>query len=266
MAVLTVKSAKRILEANMLFRTVYGPEIKAIYKYISDSSELTRDAIRRTFLMDRAQSSQSVDDALAFLLSAGLIKQKKKTFVSQSLSSTSFRIRLLERLRQLEQGLQDPHHSLDPLYMLLLTQLFIEPSALYLKDVHGAANQLDRVKEQGGLSQEKIRAWERVMSFLGLGHRVSGGFLCSYEPQLLIEILQDWGEERGILQYFLEHQLGCLLPYAQANGDLAKAVKQPLLYLQKRSCLEMFPMQDSPTKAYFGDSRYKGLTWGGNGA
>jgi hypothetical protein len=253
----------------MLFRTVYGPELLAIYQYITDCNPCdappTKNRIHRAFLMNK-KSSQSIDDALAFLLSAGLISEQETGFVPSNPSRKPFRIELLRRLRQLERGERSPRHPLDPLYTLLLTRLFVESNILYIEDVHAVANQLDAVEAVGGLSKEKIRAWERVMAYLGIGHRVSGGFLCTYEPTLLIEILQDWREGQGTLQDFLEHLLGEVLPYAQISGDLVSAIKQPLLHLKTTNQIELFPMQDSPTRAYFGPPRYKGLAFGGHDA
>jgi hypothetical protein len=209
------------------------------------------------------QSTQSVDDALSFLLSSGLLCQEGGQLKAQDLLPKPFRIKLLKVLRQLERGERPVEHVLDPLYTLLLTELFIKPDVLFVEDMHAKANKSEAVKERGGLSQEKIRSWSRVMTFLGVGYRVRKGFLCSYEPMLLIEVLQDWQKERGILQYFLEEQLGGLLPYARADGDLSIAVKQPLLDLQEKHHLALFALQDSPTRSYFGIHHYKGLAWGG---
>ena len=53
----------------MLFRTVYGPELEAIYRFIAGFDKLVaRQAIHAAFLVDvQGGSKQSVDDALSFL-------------------------------------------------------------------------------------------------------------------------------------------------------------------------------------------------------
>jgi hypothetical protein len=68
----------------------------------------------------------------------------------------------------------------DPIYTLLLDELFVKPDCLFVADVHTRANELRQVKEVGGLSREKTQAWQRVMGFLGVGRRVAGGFQCAY--------------------------------------------------------------------------------------
>jgi hypothetical protein len=55
----------------MLFRTVYGPELEAIYQLVLDSTErgIDRDGIIQMFLplLDERPSTQSIDDAVHFL-------------------------------------------------------------------------------------------------------------------------------------------------------------------------------------------------------
>lgn len=65
----------------MLFRTVYGPELEAIYQFIASSTTpLSRRAIHTAFIppSETAKvSTQNVDDALSFLESAQLIEEEK---------------------------------------------------------------------------------------------------------------------------------------------------------------------------------------------
>lgn len=256
----------------MLFRTVYGPELEAIYNYIVKCNIQNVNPSKTeicTMLMlpqteGKSVSEQSVEDALAFLKSAHLITEEMGYVAYDHTPSVPFAIRVLPWLRRLEQGAVPTDHPLDPLYTCLLTELFIKPDQLFVADVHTSANRLPAVQSVGGLSQEKIRAWERVMTFLGIGQRIADGFQCVYAPTLMSMILEQWKERRGTLQSFLEDCLAWMLPYANTNGDLAQAALIPLSYLHTRGQIELFPLQDSPTRAYFGQKRYKGIAWGGN--
>ena len=144
-----------------------------------------------------------------------------------------------------------------------MTELFISSDQLYIADVHAAANQLTAVQVAGGVSKEKIRAWERVMTFLGIGQRIQGGFQCVFTPELVGLILSEWDRPRGALQEFFMDCFGKVLPYSCADGELSRAVSLPFEYLQAQGLVTLYSMQDSPTRAYFGDRRYKGITAGG---
>lgn len=248
----------------MLFRTVYGPELAAIYEFIRQSdAPLPRRDLHLAFITNEAGqevSTQSVDDALSFLESAHLIAETKGRFaVRVPLSTRSFRVGLLRQLRLLELGQLKPLHPLDPHYLAIVTRLFIEPNQLFVNDVHQEANQLDEISTHGGLSREKLQAWRRVMAYLGLGQRLAGGFQCAYAPQLVSEIIEDWPESGGTLQDFFEHHFDCVLPYQTATAELATAVAAPLDYLHAAGRVTMSPLQDSPSKPYFGERKLRQL-------
>lgn len=250
----------------MLFRTVYGPELESIYDYIAycnaQGMKPKRVDIHTAFIPHHSgdlPSTQNVDDALTFLKSAKMISDTNGYQVRDSSVSDSFVVEVLRSLRQIECTEESPEHPIDQLYLQLLTELFIKPNRLFVADPHTEANQLRSVSEVGGLSREKIQTWKRVMEFLGIGQRVKGGFLGVYSPTLVETIVDQWNTKHGIIQSLFEHHLGKILPYAQANGDLADALRVPLSYLMAQGRIELFPLQDSPTRPYFGDLRYRGI-------
>jgi hypothetical protein len=245
----------------MLFRTVYGPELEAIYRFIVAGQDLGRQRqdIYTAFIPKRTDeiipSTQSVDDALAFLKSARLI-QETDGFHAYQTPPEAFAVKLLRAMRKLEIGAEQPEHHIDPLYTLLLTELFIEPDRLFVKNLYAEANQLRQVREAGGLTKEKVQVWKRVMEFLGIGRRAFGGFLCAYMPDLMLAIINQWTEERGTLQSFFDY-LDQVLPCARSDGELARPVAASMLYLAEQGKIELFPLQDSPTRPYFGTLGYR---------
>jgi hypothetical protein len=240
----------------MLFRTVYGPELEAIYRYVVKQNAQgiypKRADVYAAFIPRRVDDTfpptQNVDDALAFLRSAWMVNNAEGGYhAREPMRGVSFAVQVLRALRCIEKGQVSPDHPVDPLYTLFLSELFIKPDRLFVQDVHAAANQLRSVQEVGGVSKEKIQTWKRVMEFLGVGRRIVGGFQCAYSPT------------------FLEDCLGRVLPYARTDGALSQAVSAPLIYLANQGLIEMFPLQDSPTRSYFGEHRYRGIIWRGNG-
>ena len=253
----------------MLFRTVYGPELEAIYCYVTERNAQgihpQRADIHAAFIPSRPNGgfppTQNVDDALAFLKSARAVEEVGGYRACEPTPGASFAVQVLRMMRRIERDKEPPDHPVDPLYTLLLTELFIKPDRLFVQNLHAAANQLRSVQAVGGLSKEKIQAWKRVMEFLGMGRRVVGGFLCTYRPDLVAAVLAQWGDGRGTIQSFLENCFDQVLPYARTDGGLSQAVSAPLAYLADQGWIELFPLQDSPTRPYFGHHRYRGIVW-----
>ena len=131
------------------------------------------------------------------------------------------------RARSLQLGDIEPKHVTDPLYMLILEELFVRPNRVSVADLHTEANKLRQVQEVGGLSKEKLQAWKRVMAYLGMGWRVGDGFVCACVPSLLMEILDTWEYDEGPLQVFLEAYLGKFLPFQTVGGDLEIRLGSP---------------------------------------
>jgi hypothetical protein len=246
----------------VLFRPVYGPELEAIYRYVINCEKpVSRQEIYEMFvphISNATISTQNIDDALSFLLATQLIGLDSGV-LRLRLTSTAdtFPLVVLRQLQGLALGGIEPLHETDRLYFRLLDELFIQPDRLFVADVHAEANNLRSVADIGGLSQEKIRAWQRVLSFLGLGHRVGKGFQCAVSPDLLLCIFQVWHQPAGYLQSFFEQHLANYLPFQAATGELSTAVEQSLLYLANRGLLTMTPRQDTSTKPYFGERRLR---------
>jgi hypothetical protein len=246
----------------MLFRTVYGPELEAIYTYLATAGRpLSRENIHRafmpTFCAGQSVSPQNVDDALSFLVAAHLIHEDGRFCVPTNAVELPFRLLVLRQLRCLTREEAEARHSADRLYMLLLDELFIKLDRLFVADVHAEANKLRQVKKIGGLSKEKLQAWKRVMTFLGVGQRVDTGFQCAYAPDLLLAMLDCWSERAGLLQTFFDTHLASFLPFETQAANLAQAVSLPMLYLAAQGELALSSRQDSPSKPYFGEQRFR---------
>jgi len=253
----------------MLFRPVSGPELEVVYDLIAQSDvPVSRQTIYRACLLHHKDKSivspQSIDDALSFLVAAFLVEDRDGFCLREPRNpTTSFQLAVINRLQALTNRKITPKYELDSLYLLLLQELFIKPDLLYVSDVHTEANKLRPVAELGGLSQEKIRSWKRVMAYLGIGRRIREGFQCVYSPTLLQEILATWDRREGFIQDFLEEHLVGYLPHQTQTGDLAHAVGQPLQYLHQQQDILMRPYQDAPNKPYFGEQRLRYLFYHG---
>ena len=253
----------------MLFRPVYGPELEVIYTFIKQNpTPVARQAIYEAclpqYVNERTISPQSIDDALSFLAAALLIKDQYGFQVHKTGErNISFRLTVIMHMQKLTKGEVHAIHELDRIYFLLLQELFIKPDRLYISDVHVEANKLRPVKELGGISQEKIRSWKRVMTFLGIGQRIASGFQCAYAPTLLQEIIAAWRTREGFIQDLLEGHFIHYLPFQTEAGELAQAVGQPLWYLQQRQIVQMRAYQDASNKPYFGKRRWRYLVYKG---
>ena len=246
----------------MLIRTVYGPELAAIYSYlVQTNGRLSRHDIHQAFMPvcddGPTGSTQNIDDALSFLVASGLVQEDTGFHAVSDDSRLPFRLLALAQLKSLSNGKITAQHEVDALYMLILDELFIKSDRVFVADVHAEANKLRRIKAAGGLSREKIQAWKRVMSFLGVGQRVETGFQCTYAPDLLLSILASWRNKDGLLQSFFESHLTRYLPFETEAGDLAQAIVQPLLYLAGQGRVALAPRQDSPSKPYFGKRQFR---------
>ena len=198
-------------------------------------------------------SRTNFDDALTFLSSGRVItKNDSGKFVATG-REISFNLLLLFNMRNLQLGKQEPSHPMDPWYLGLIDSLFIRPNLPLLFRLHQLANSLD-IPEI--LSEEKINAWKRVLEFLGLGNRISAGFLCCFKPELIWEIVSLWEEDEGPMQSFLEH-FSNFLPWENENGDIAQSLRIPLLILAKEGYIQLEQKQDLPNKYYLGNDNIK---------
>jgi hypothetical protein len=251
----------------MLFLTVYGPELESLFLYIHSAARdraVSREQIYAAYVPQRLQpqkgQTKNIEDALGFLQAAHLItgEQSFSSCVQDAEAALPFAVLLLRHFRQLElQALQVP--LLDLLYIRMLDWLFISPDRPWISDLHTAANQLDLAQQAGGVSQEKIGAWKRVMEFLGAGYRVGNGFYCLYRPALISPIAQQWERSEGTLQDFFERHLQHWIPCLTARSEVAWAASHPLQWLASNGSLSLFPRQDSPSRPYFRDHQFRGI-------
>jgi len=251
----------------MLFQTVYGVELEAIYQFIittvKHKSPVSVRLVYQMFIEQNPDGTtvgtQSIDDALRVLYAAFLIEISDDQMVSCSPTDPPFCSQMLSAIRALEIGTLPARQPIDQLYGLLLTELFIKPNTLFIMDVHTAANQLAVVQAHGGLSREKIQAWKRVMEFLGVGRRAFNGFQCVYHPKLIQVILERWDHPHDTLYQFLTSHLARYIPFATYSGELANAALIPLLHLQNQGILTLSSLQDSPSPAYGGSAQYRAI-------
>jgi hypothetical protein len=252
----------------MLFRTIYGPELEAIYLAIHQQNKLgvspNRETIYSQFLpMSNSSISiptQNLDDALTFLRSSGLIEWQDGYRISLQESKNGFHLHLLRCLTILAENVEEPSHPLDPLFLKLLDELFILPNRLFIDDIHQEANRLKSVQALGGISREKIQAWKRVMEYLGIGFRAHNGFLCTYDPELILSIVRAWSFTQGTLQSFLEEHFSLFLPFRSRSGEIAQAAALSLIILKSSAKLDLYPLQDSPTRFYFEGQKLRGIS------
>ena len=255
----------------MLFLTVYGPELESLFGYIHKYSRLkgsiSLDQIYSAYLpsltLAQRGRAKNIDDAVNYLKAAQLIRGNGEytSLVSEADAGFSFAALLLRQFRNIEQNAQQVP-LIDLLYITILEQLYIIPNCSWIGDVHTAVNQLDLACQLGGVSQEKVGAWKRVMEFLGLGYRMGSGFYCLYSPALLKGIVGQWGVTEGSLQVFFEEYLTRWVPCLTAQGDVASPVGHPMKRLLADGHLHLSTKQDSPSKPYFGHERLRGIEIG----
>lgn len=252
----------------MLFLTVYGPELESlfyyIYKHTQRGERVGREQLFSAYLpqssLARKGQTKNIEDAIYYLKAAKLIEGDKAYCCMQPDVDTSmpFATLLLRQFRQLEHiSTQIP--LLDLLYITLLDQLYIAPNRVWVSDLHAAVNQLGLAQQIGGISQEKIGAWKRVMEFLGLGYRIGGGFYCLYQPELLHTIALRWLPSEGTLQEFFEDFLQTWVPCLTKRGEVAQPVAYALEHLAQKGSISLYSKQDSPSRPYFGTHRLRGI-------
>jgi hypothetical protein len=252
----------------MLFLTVYGPELESlfyyIHKYAQRDGSVSREQLYSAYLpqiaLARKGQTKNIEDALNYLKAARLIRGDKECFYMQADIDVSlpFAALLLRQFRQLEHdSTQLP--LLDLLYITLLEQLYIASNRVWVSDVHAAANQLGLAQQTGGISQEKIGAWKRVMEFLGLGYRMGSGFYCLYQPELLHAIVLRWPLTEGTLQEFFEEYLQSWVPCLTGQGEVAQPVAHTFEDLAQKGRIYLHSKQDSPSRPYFGTRYLRGI-------
>lgn len=241
----------------MLFKTIYGPELKYIYEFIHTSGPVEKDALYRSFLPivnGELGSRANLDDAVTFLAATGMITRTEFGKYVAKTPGNNFKLQLLLHLRSIQIGTQSPSHHMDPWYLGLIEKVFVFPNRLLTFRLHQMANSIDAPEV---FSEEKVNAWRRVMEYLGLGGRIASGFMSCYKPWLVREIIHLWEEDEGPVQLLLEEHLSDFLPWQSEGGDVSQTLRIPLLILAKEGLISLEQKQDLPYKSYLGDMSVK---------
>ena len=242
----------------MLFRTVYGPELEAIYCYIDKYGPLSRSQVITVFTgidANEKASTANIEDAIAFLKTAGMIKTRADLYhtIYKNVDSIDFKLCLLKQISSLKKS----HSKLDTYYFQFLDLLFVKQDKVFQNELHKAVNSLDL---PWPCSEEKINAWRRVLEYLGLGYRGYSGLAVHYDCEIVKRIIARWDEKEGPLQHFLEKVFSQYLPWATYDGDISSALRLPLLRLVEQGAISLQPKQDLPYKSYLGQKRVKWLS------
>lgn len=239
----------------MLFKTVYGPELHTIFNFIATSGPTEKDVLYDSFLPvinGQLAPKTNLDDALSFLISANLVF--KNDFGKYEVEPCkNFRLKLLANIRDIQLGKVPPRYPVDPWYLNLVDEIFVRPNRMLAFRLHQLTNATN-VSEV--LSEERVNAWRRVIEYLGVGSRMYSGFLCSYDPQLIWEIVSEWEQEEGALETLLEEQVGKYLPWKSKKGDISNALRIPLQILARENFIKLEKKQDSPYRGFLGGYKW----------
>lgn len=247
---------------HMLFRTVNGSELESIYQWIQLYGKVDLETLISDFgasIEGKDSSSTNLVDALSFLETSKLITKIDGVWEASSSESDSanFRINLIRKLRYIQ--LENKIITLDQYFFGLVDKLFIQPNILFRDQLHTLINDFNLPTP---CSMEKVNAWRRVLEFLGIGIRAYKGLQICYSPELVRQIINEWPEDSGPLQHFLEQHFNKYLPWKSLN-DLAKALEYPLLFLERNGEIILQTKQDLPNRNYLGTRRIKWISKGG---
>jgi hypothetical protein len=242
----------------VLFRTVYGPELPALHKFVAELGAVSRLQLQRWFVQAEVTATEgsNLEEAVAFLLSAGLFEaDREQSGAIAARPLGDFRLALFRRLQEIARSAEPGGHSLDPWFLGILDHAFIKPNRGYIPRLHGAVNSLEL---PAPCSEEKVNAWRRVMEYLGCGYRIQTGFLACYRPDLVLSILRRWRSE-GPLEEWLRFAED-FVPVFTRTGDLANAMALPIEHLERSGCIRLAARGDLVGRGYLGERRIKWLT------
>lgn len=250
----------------MLFRTIYGPELESVYLWLQQKgcqNNTQLGAAFGTIIDGRASASTNLEDALYFLMTCGLVLRKNDgNWVNSKsgMDSKKLKMAILCSLRTIQiSNNSSSENVLDPYFLGVLDQLFIQTDICFRSSLHSDINGLGL---PAPCSEEKVNAWRRVLEYLGVGIRGYGGFHAQYSEDLVLGILEDWSEQSGPMQSFLENHFNRYLPWRNNNGDVGLVLKLTLLSLEQQGFLKMTQKQDMPRKSYLGEAKIKWISRG----
>lgn len=247
---------------TVLFRTVYGPELQAVYDFVRKHGVVQLGLLFRWMVQQpvRGYEGTNLEEAISFLFDLGLLQRDHtRPDVLTAIPTRDLRLGILERLPVEGRPALRAQHPLDPWFRRLLAACFVLPNRPYVPRLHRTANELQL---PAPLSEEKVNAWRRVMEFLGCGFRVGdGGFVACYSTELIASLLSGWRTE-GPLEECLEY-LEQYVPARTSSGDMAESVAAPLRELERRGWVRMVPRADFAGRAFLADRRVKWIMIGG---
>lgn len=246
----------------MLFKTVYGPELQSITEFIAKKSPVNKEKLYHTFIplvSGERGNTTNLDDALSFLTSCHMIKRNNNGTYESNITTSPFHIQFLASLRRIQQDQTCRMHPNDGWFFEIIDHLFIHPDEVIHFGLHKKINSLLASEP---FSEEKFNAWKRVLEFAGVGRRVYSGFLCTYHPDRVIEIIENWTEFEGPLQVFLEEHFNKFLPWQTKNGEMSRSLSIPLNHLHSQNIIRLSIKQDLPHRLYSGMQKSNWITKG----
>lgn len=241
----------------MLFKTIYGAELQSIYYFVMEYGPVDKETIFECFMSVTKGvkgNKANLEDAMGFLTASSLLRKDSSGRFQVTGKRKSFRLDVLENLRLIQGGEIGGSHALDPWFLNFLEKIFILQDKGVQFNLHQHFNTCGAPEN---LSEEKVNAWKRFMEYLGVGYRLFGGFYCLYSPGLLLEIIQEWAQEEGPLQLFLEEHLEKYLPWQSSRGNISFPLEHSLSYLEEKGHLSLSTKQDLPQLSFLGDRRIK---------
>lgn len=244
----------------MLFRTVYGPELAAVYFYIQEYGPSTQKELFNIFggVSDKKKSSPAnLEDALGFLEASEIICKDNQRWSTEYImeNEIAFKVELLNKLRVIQKSKSKKERNpLDKYYIEFIDLLYIRPNRAFNNELHLKVNSLDVPIP---CSDEKVNAWRRVLEYLNVGTRSYDGLNILYSNDLVKSILSKWEESEGPLQSFLEQCFDKYLPWKTQKGDIAYALANTLHSLEDEGIIVMSTKQDLPSKSYLGNRKIK---------
>lgn len=245
----------------MIFKTIYGPELESIFLWILKFKKVNEKDLLEYFggmIGEKKSSTINIKDTLTFLQSAKLIYKEDDLWTTNryDINKDNFKIKVIENLRNIQ--LKDKN-SIDSKFIGFLEQLYIKEDKLFLKDLYQKINE---ISTDVCISEEKVNAWKRVLEYLEIGNRCYSGLRISYSENLLKQILIEWDEDEGPLQYFLESHVDKYIPWKNSNGEISKVLVNTLEQLEEKNIIKLIQKQDLPAKSYLKSRKIKWIQKG----
>lgn len=245
----------------MIFKTIYGPELESIFLWILKFNKVDEKELLECFggmIGEKKSSIINIKDALIFLQSAQLLYKEDDLWTTNryDINQENFKIKLIKNLRKIQ--LEDKD-SIDAKFIGFLEQLYIKKDKLFLKDLYQKINE---ISIDTSISEEKVNAWKRVLEYLEIGNRCYSGLRISYSENLLKQILIDWDEDEGPLQYFLESHVDKYIPWKNSKGEISKVLVNTLEQLEEKNIIKLIQKQDLPARSYLQSRQIKWIQKG----